>query len=74
MTTARANPTLIARTTGTATMTFSFRDPIIKWNVRERLVRALIEGEESGLSNRSVREIIASAKSNVTVDRDMTGS
>jgi antitoxin ParD1/3/4 len=32
---------------------------------RERLVRALIEGEESGLSERSVRDIIAQAKSTV---------
>jgi antitoxin ParD1/3/4 len=32
---------------------------------RERLVRALIEGEESGLSRRSVRDIIADAKSTV---------
>ena len=30
---------------------------------RERLVRALVEGEESGLSRRSVRDIIADAKS-----------
>jgi Arc/MetJ-type ribon-helix-helix transcriptional regulator len=32
---------------------------------RERLVRALIEGEESGLSRRTVRGIIADAKSTV---------
>jgi antitoxin ParD1/3/4 len=32
---------------------------------RERLVQALIEGEDSGLSRRTVREIIATAKSNV---------
>jgi antitoxin ParD1/3/4 len=32
---------------------------------RERLVQALVEGEESGLSRRTVREIIADAKSNV---------
>jgi antitoxin ParD1/3/4 len=32
---------------------------------RERLVRALIEGEESGLSSRTVRDIIADAKSTV---------
>jgi antitoxin ParD1/3/4 len=32
---------------------------------RERLVRALVEGEESGLSRRSVRDIIADAKSTV---------
>jgi antitoxin ParD1/3/4 len=32
---------------------------------RERLVRALIEGEESGLSDRSVRDIIVQAKSTV---------
>ena len=30
---------------------------------RERLVQALIEGEESGLNHRTVREIIAHAKS-----------
>jgi hypothetical protein len=30
---------------------------------REQLVRALVEGEESGLSRRSVRDIIADAKS-----------
>jgi antitoxin ParD1/3/4 len=32
---------------------------------RERLVRALIEGEESGLSSRTVRDIIAEAKSTI---------
>jgi antitoxin ParD1/3/4 len=32
---------------------------------RVRLVRALVEGEESGLSRRSVRDIIAEAKSTV---------
>jgi antitoxin ParD1/3/4 len=32
---------------------------------RERLVRALIEGEESGLSGRTVRDIIADTKSTV---------
>jgi antitoxin ParD1/3/4 len=32
---------------------------------REWLVRALIEGEESGLSSRSVRDIIADVKSTV---------
>jgi antitoxin ParD1/3/4 len=32
---------------------------------REQLVRALVEGEESGLSRRSVRDIIAAAKSTV---------
>jgi antitoxin ParD1/3/4 len=32
---------------------------------RERLVHALIEGEESGLSGRTVRDIIADAKSAV---------
>jgi antitoxin ParD1/3/4 len=32
---------------------------------RERLVRALVEGEQSGLSRRSVRDIIAAAKSTV---------
>jgi len=32
---------------------------------RERLVRALIEGEESGLSDRSVRDIVAKAKATV---------
>jgi antitoxin ParD1/3/4 len=31
----------------------------------ERLVRALMEGEESGLSRRTVRGIIADAKSSV---------
>jgi antitoxin ParD1/3/4 len=36
---------------------------------RERLVRALIEGEESGLSRRSVRDIIANAKSIVGDDK-----
>ena len=40
---------------------------------RERLVRALIEGEESGLSGRSVHDIIASAKSIFAADRDLTG-
>jgi antitoxin ParD1/3/4 len=33
---------------------------------RERLVLALIEGEESGLSDRTVQDIIAKAKSTVT--------
>ena len=32
---------------------------------RERLVRALVEGEQSGLSRRSVRDIIAAAKSTI---------
>ena len=32
---------------------------------RERLVQALIEGEESGLGGRSVRDIVADAKSTV---------
>jgi antitoxin ParD1/3/4 len=32
---------------------------------RERLVSALIEGEQSGLSHRTVRDIIAGAKSAV---------
>jgi antitoxin ParD1/3/4 len=32
---------------------------------RERLVQALIEGEESGVSRRTMREIIADAKSNI---------
>ena len=32
---------------------------------RERLVRALVEGEQSGLSRRSVRGIIADAKSTI---------
>jgi antitoxin ParD1/3/4 len=32
---------------------------------REQLVRALVEGEESGLSRRSVRDIIADAKSTI---------
>jgi antitoxin ParD1/3/4 len=32
---------------------------------RERLVQALIEGEESGLSSRSVSDIVADAKSAV---------
>ena len=32
---------------------------------RERLVQALVEGEESGLSRRSVRDIIVDAKSTV---------
>ena len=32
---------------------------------RERLVRALIEGEESGLSSRTVHDIIAEAKSTI---------
>jgi antitoxin ParD1/3/4 len=32
---------------------------------REQLVRALIEGEESGLSGRTVRDIIADTKSTV---------
>lgn len=32
---------------------------------REQLVGALIEGEQSGLSHRTVREIIADAKSKV---------
>jgi hypothetical protein len=41
---------------------------------RERLARALIEGEKSGLSGRSVRDIVASAKSIVTAERDVTGS
>jgi hypothetical protein len=41
---------------------------------RERLVRALIEGEESGLSARSVRDLIASANSILAADQDLTGS
>jgi antitoxin ParD1/3/4 len=32
---------------------------------RERLVDALVEGEESGLSSRSVRDIIAETKSTI---------
>ena len=40
---------------------------------RERLVRALSEGEESGRSGRSVRDIIASAKSILVADGDPTG-
>jgi hypothetical protein len=40
---------------------------------RERLVRALIEGEESGLSGRSVQDIIASAKSILAAAGDPTG-
>jgi antitoxin ParD1/3/4 len=32
---------------------------------REQLVQALIQGEESGLSSRSVRDIVADAKSAV---------
>jgi antitoxin ParD1/3/4 len=48
---------------------------------RERLVSALIEGEQSGLSHRTVRDIIAGAKSTVgdgqfeltgAADRDLT--
>jgi hypothetical protein len=39
---------------------------------RERLVRALVEGEESGLSVRSVRDIVVSAKSILATDWDLT--
>jgi antitoxin ParD1/3/4 len=37
---------------------------------REKLVQALIEGEESGLSRRTVREIIADAKLSVGDGQD----
>jgi hypothetical protein len=41
------------------------RMPCFDGEGRARLVRALIEGEESGLSDRTVRDIIADTKSAV---------